>query len=368
MFRFFAVKDAKIVLGQMPATIETMDPVDRIIADNSPDSCQKLLILDAPELVGVGSELAGRTLVFCDDVRDYRRAKQLADPGVNVVERFTDLDADVLAGVDLVWLRLPKALGALDQYAARVANFADDFVILLGGARERHLNRSMNEVLASHFGKVNATLGRQKSRALRAVSPHGGREDWPRHRRHTDVQVGEKNIPITLWANGATFATNKIDAGTKLLIDHLGMVADADVYLDLGSGNGVLATLLAKLQPTSVVHALDSSWAACDATSATAKTAVVDVQTHWASDLSGFEDGSIDVIVTNPPFHRGQAKDSDPTLELFAGASRVLSDGGELWCVYNSHLPWKAALNERVGTTTVITQNTGYTLTRTVKN
>lgn len=345
-----------------------MDPVDRIIADNSPDSCQKLLILDAPELVPAGGELAGRTIVFCDDVRDYSRAKELASPGVSVVERFQDLDASALAGVDLVWMRLPKSLGALDQYAARVANFADDFVILLGGARERHLNRSMNEVLAKYFGKVNATLGRQKSRALRAVSPHPGVEEWPKHRNHADIRVGQKNIPLTLWANGATFATNKVDAGTRLLIDHLDMVADADVYLDLGSGNGVLATLLAKLQPTSTVHAVDSSWAGCAATEATARTAVVDVQTHWVSDLSGFEAGSIDVIVTNPPFHRGQAKESEPTLELFTQASRVLSAGGEFWCVYNSHLPWKAALNQRVGSTKVIAQNTGYTLTRTVKN
>jgi hypothetical protein len=34
---------------------------------------------------------------------------------------------------------------------------------------------------------------------------------------------------------------------------------------------------------------------------------------------------------------------------LFAGAARVLRPGGELWCVYNSHLPHREALRRIVG-------------------
>ena len=94
------------------------------------------------------------------------------------------------------------------------------------------------------------------------------------------------------------------------------------------------------------------------------RTAGAAVEAHWASGLDAFDDQSIDVIVCNPPFHRGAAKDSAPALTLFAEASRTLGPGGEFWCVFNSHLPWESRLSQLIGPTTLITQNRGYTLTR----
>ncbi|WP_311553666.1 class I SAM-dependent methyltransferase [Propionimicrobium lymphophilum] len=344
-----------------------MDPVDKIIVSNSPEAAHNILVIDAPELVPAAAERAGKVIVFCDDIRDTDRARELAAPGVWVVDGLDDLNADSLADVDLAWLRLPKALGALDQYAQRISAYASDEVMVIAGGRDRHMNRSMNEVLNSHFGGVSATLGRQKSRALRAITPFRSQIDWPRYKRHSEVNVAGRKKPLTLWANGATFATNKVDNGTRLMLGRLGQIADADTYLDLGCGNGILATSLAKMHPDSQIFAIDASWAGVDATRRTASTAKARVDVRWAADLSGFEDSSIDVIVTNPPFHKGIAKESEPTLELFKQAARVLGEGGEFWCVFNSHLPWKAALTKRIGPTDVMEQNTGYTLTRSVK-
>lgn len=344
-----------------------MNPVDRIIVSNSPERAQAILVLDAPELVPEAAERAEQVVVFCDDVRDAARARQHADENVRMVDDLGELDATLLGEVDLAWLRLPKALGALDQYAQLISAYASPEVLLLAGGRDRHMNRSMNEVLANHFGSVSATLGQQKSRALRAQTPFRSQIDWPRNKRHVEVNVAGRKKPMTLWANGATFATNKVDNGTRLMLGRFGQIADADTYLDLGCGNGILATTLAKEHPDSRVFAIDASWAAVDATERTASTAKTRVEVSWAADLSGFEDGAIDVIVTNPPFHRGTAKDSEPTLRLFKQAARVLGEGGEFWCVFNSHLPWKAALTRFIGPTVVMEQNTGYTLTRSVK-
>ncbi len=170
---------------------------------------------------------------------------------------------------------------------------------------------------------------------------------------------------LELWWHGATFAAGRVDAGTRLLIDHLDQVADADRYLDLGCGSGLLATLLALDHPDAPVHATDASWAAVDASRRTA--AGTGVQVQWASDLSGFPDGVLDVIVCNPPFHRGTAKDSDPALAMFTEAARTLGPGGEFWCVFNSHLPWKPTLTRLFGPTRLIAQNRHYTLTRSVR-
>ena len=326
-----------------------MDPVDAIIAATSPEHASHLLVLDAPALVELTRTHGIKVSVWCDDIRDAAAA-----PGELLIDR---LDAKTLAGVDLVWLRLPKALGALQEYAELVAAHAQPHVRLLAGAREKHLNRTMNDVLAQHFLEVSASLGRQKSRALVASGSIPGPLSWPRHRR-----AAIAGHLIDLHWHGATFAAGRVDAGTLLLVNYLGSIADADRYLDLGCGSGVLATLLAREHPDSEVFAVDASWAAVDATRRTAAgTAVVP---RWASDLADLTDDSVDVIVCNPPFHRGTAKDSGPAWQMFAEAARVLGDGGEFWCVFNSHLPWRERLSRLIGPTSQIAQNRHYTLTR----
>ena len=69
------------------------------------------------------------------------------------------------------------------------------------------------------------------------------------------------------------------------------------------------------------------------------------------------------MIATNPPFHQGHAKESEPTLRMFDEAARVLRPGGQLWCVFNSHLPWRRELAARVGRTRVVAQDRNYQLT-----
>ena len=50
-----------------------------------------------------------------------------------------------------------------------------------------------------------------------------------------------------------------------------------------------------------------------------------------------------------------------------AGMVRVLRPGGELWCVFNSHLPWRRELSARLGHTELVAQDPRYTVTRTVR-
>lgn len=337
-----------------------MEPVDRIIVDQSPEHARKLVLIDSPGLVEEAGKVAERVSVWCDDLRARR--------GVPSALLVKDLGPDLFTDADLVWLRLPKSLAGLDEYAELIANNASPDVVVIAGGRVKHMTHSMNEVLATHFGQVNASLGQQKCRVLRAALPFRAEPTWPRAKEH-------RTLGITVVAHGETFAGNKIDPGTALMIKHLSQVPDGEL-LDLGSGNGVLATLLARqlgehdhpgTPGKARVHAVDVSWAAWDATRATARFNRLRVDGRLAANLDDFATASLDAIVCNPPFHRGVAKDSEPAMSMFEDAARVLRPGGEFWCVYNSHLPWKAKLTELIGTTRVIEQNTGYTLTLSVR-
>jgi 16S rRNA (guanine1207-N2)-methyltransferase len=48
---------------------------------------------------------------------------------------------------------------------------------------------------------------------------------------------------------------------------------------------------------------------------------------------------------------------------MFDEAARVLRPGGRLWCVFNSHLPYRKELNVRLGRTQVAAQDPHYTVT-----
>lgn len=278
---------------------------------------------------------------------------------------FEALTPDLVAGARVVLLALPRSLDALDEIAALVAEHADPQVAVVAGGREKHLSRSMNEVLARHLTEVRASRGRQKARVLHAsgVRPDVAPTTWPAVVRHAD-------LGLTVCAHGAAFAGARIDIGTRFLLEHLaGAVPDAARAVDLGCGTGVLATTLAAARPGIAVVATDESAAAVASARATvAANGVADrVRVQRARGTAGIADASQDLVVLNPPFHVGAAVLDDVALLLFAEAARVLRPGGELWCVWNSGLGYRPRLRAVVGPTRQVARSSKFTLTASVR-
>lgn len=337
----------------------SLDPVDQLLLAELGELPERVVVVDSPALA---SHLGGltRVVAWCDDARKYASLPPsvAVGGGLPTGSGLPELGAgfpvqpEELSGVPTLY-RLPKSLGELDEIASAVSRAGG---WLFGGAKIKHLNHAMNSVLGRHFDAVNASLGVRKARVLRGFGANPRPPEWPKKRHHADLD---------LWVSthGATFGGNKIDPGTRLLAEHLGQVGGERV-IDLGSGNGTLSALLARSGRT--VKATDSSWAAVSATRETALLNGLSIEVTWADGLQGVSDASAEAIVSNPPFHQGRAKDSAPTLAMFADAKRVLVPGGEFWCVFNSHLPWKRELARVLGPTKVVAQNPKYTLTRSI--
>ncbi len=253
----------------------------------------------------------------------------------------------------MLW-RLPKAVAAVEEYAHLIARHAAPDVRVTAGGRDKHLSRSMNEALGRHFEQVSASLGRRKARALLAERPQAGPVRWPRLNRLDDLD-------LMVAAHGATFSTNRLDRGTSLLVSCFDRLPDAERAIDLGCGSGILAALLAR-QGRSVT-AVDVTWSACDSAKRTAEANGLPIDVQRRDGLIGWSE-PIDLIVLNPPFHVGSAKDSEPTRALIAQAGAALAEGGELWCVYNAHLPYLSWLRNSIGPTQLVVRDQTYVLTR----
>ena len=229
----------------------------------------------------------------------------------------------------------------------------------------------MNSVIGRHFGQVRASLGRHKSRVLHGTDPRPQAASrpgaaWPRWGEVHLPGLPDGSTAIRVARHGGTFASGKIDPGTRLLLQNLHHLVGvgAERVLDWGSGAGILTAALAGVLPQARLDAVDLSWAGAEATRLTLASNDITAGVHWADGNALLEaSDDYDLVISNPPFHAGIAKDSTATEALIDVAARRLLPGGELWLVHNSHLPW-LRLMRRHGFADVVAQDTGYTVSR----
>lgn len=280
--------------------------------------------------------------------------------GLDDCYRSLPLGEELLSGARVVLLQLPRSLGELDEIAGAIARYAAPDVLVFAGGRIKHMSVGMNEVLRRHFGALNVTPARQKSRVLIATSPiTSDASAWPHSETHDD-------LGLTVCAHGAAFAGTSIDIGTRALLDVLDrMKPDAESAIDLGCGTGVLAAALALQRPRLRVIASDQSSAAVASARATMDANALAERVTVVRDdaLSSRPEDSAELILINPPFHIGSSVHAGIALKLFTDAARVLSPGGELWAVWNTHLGYRPELTRIVGPTRQVGRNTKFTVT-----
>jgi 16S rRNA (guanine1207-N2)-methyltransferase len=348
-----AVDATDRLLLDQAAPLVAADPDGVVVIDDSYGA----LTLGAVALHGARGVRVHQDLL----VGERALARNAERAGLAGSYRSLPLDAEVTRRAQVVLLKAPKALDALREVAEVVAAAADPGVTLLVGGRVKHMTHAMNDVLRDSFTDVAATLARQKSRVLVARGPKPSPPSFPRCRTHDGLVV---------CAHGAVFAGARIDPGTRALLDHLdAMAPDARTALDLGCGTGVLAAALARARPQLAVLACDQSAAAVASARATLAANVlldrVEVRRDDAAET--VPDGSVDLVVCNPPFHVGAAVVTAAADRLFAAAGRVLRPGGELWCVYNGSLPHRPALRRLVGPTRTVGRGARFVVTVSVR-
>lgn len=340
--------------------LRAWDAADTLILDEAEP------LLPGSALVVIGDDYGALTLGALDRGAGRVRVHQDSLSGELALRANGDGDyehlalvPELVAGATLVLLRLPRSLDALEEIAALIAAHADPAVVVIAGGRLKHMSTSMNEVLRRHFGRLDVSLARQKSRLLIAREPIPGPATEPRRQLHRDLGTGG----LSVVATGGVFAGTSIDIGTRALLAALDGLPEYRSAIDLGCGTGILAAELKRRRPEAVVLATDRSAAAVASARLTMAANGLDVTVTRDDALSQQPDGSADLILLNPPFHSGAAVDSRIATKLFAAAARVLRPGGELWTVWNSHLGYRPILERVVGETRQVSRNQKFTVT-----
>jgi 16S rRNA (guanine1207-N2)-methyltransferase len=136
------------------------------------------------------------------------------------------------------------------------------------------------------------------------------------------------------------FSADHIDPGSALLAQHLPASLRGEVA-DLGAGWGFLShAALGKCPNISRINLFeaDSRALAC-----ARKNVTGPAEFHWQDVTTGLP-GKYDHILTNPPFHTGQARDIGLGHAFLTAAAKSLNRGGSLHLVANRQLPYEAHL------------------------
>jgi 16S rRNA (guanine1207-N2)-methyltransferase len=157
------------------------------------------------------------------------------------------------------------------------------------------------------------------------------------------IEAGAPRLEGALgfWTQPGVFSWNRVDPGSKLLLEQLPPMAGKGA--DLGCGIGVFARQILGSPAVRELHLLDIDARAI----ACARRNLPDERArfHWADlrNFSGIAAG-LDFVVTNPPFHDGGAEDQDLGRAFLAQAAYLLRAGGVCWVVANRHLPYEELL------------------------
>lgn len=352
------------------------DAADRLILD---ESAAVRAAMGAGEIVVIGDGYGALALgAAFDGARDVR-VHQDSLPGERAIaanaqalglgDRVSSgpLDAALVSGARVVLLRLPRALDALRDIAGLIAAHAASDVVVVSGGRLKHMTVAMNDLLRTVFDTLDVTHARQKSRVLIARGPHDGRDPVPAVARVEGLEVR---------AFGGAFAGARLDVGTRALLAALDAAPTApsggtveDPWIDLACGTGIVGAWLARRHPQVHVYACDQSAVAVASARATAAAnGLTDrMAVARADGLEERADASASFIALNPPFHSGAALTAEIAERLFADAGRVLRPGGELWCVWNSPLAYRPALQRLVGPTRQVARDPKFTVTVSTK-
>ena len=168
---------------------------------------------------------------------------------------------------------------------------------------------------------------------------------------------------LDAWSQPGIFAWDRIDPGSALLAQHLPPLAG--VGADLGCGYGALATVALASPAVASLRLIDLDRRAVEA----ARLNVQDPRAsfEWADVRTLAVTGTLDFVVSNPPFHDGGEEDRRLGQGFIRQASALLRRGGVAWIVANRHLPYERELNGAFGRVRPVVEGAGYKVFEAVK-
>jgi 16S rRNA (guanine1207-N2)-methyltransferase len=277
--------------------------------------------------------------------------------GVSLPERVSLLP-ERAASVDLVVIEAPQSRPLARRWLVEAFELLKPGGSLyLAGPNDQGIQSIIADARAL-FGSVGQPGYGGKARVAQALrGSERGTPEWaaaggiaPGTWHEMQLEVGGEQL--ALRSLPGVFSFNRLDEGTRLLIDNLPELAGLRV-LDAGCGYGAIG-LVAARRGAALVDMVDASLLAVAAARATLRLHHVELANVLASDvLHAVARRSYDLVLCNPPFHAGKHVAYDVAQVMIEQSRAVLGPGGRLILVANRFIRYDQLMQglfERVDT------------------
>lgn len=269
--------------------------------------------------------------------------------------------------LDCVLIKIPKTLALLEHqlFQLRGLLHRDSHIIAAGMARIIH--SSTLELFETILGPTTTTRAWKKSRLIKTERDHSMNEGQSRFPQCYQLVV-DREYQISNHAS--LFSRDRLDQGSRFLIENMPVAENYKCIVDLGCGNGVLGIIAASLNPQASLLFSDESHMAMASAEENFRHAFT--QQREAVFLAGdclqtLVPNSRDLVLNNPPLHQQHNNSDAIAWNMFKDARRVLVVGGELWVVGNRHLGYHAKLKKLFGNCETRAGNKKYVILKATK-
>ena len=142
-----------------------------------------------------------------------------------------------------------------------------------------------------------------------------------------NVDMFEKRFRFS--TNSGVFSKDKVDYGTKLLLNNIVIHKKSGKLLDLGCGYGVLGVILGENYKNLDIDMVDVNERAVTLANYNLQLNGVNGVNCYVSNIYEGVNSKYDYIVTNPPIRAGK----DVLLQFLVGSYDYLVSDGQLWFV-----------------------------------
>ncbi|MFI8003231.1 methyltransferase [Streptomyces sp. NPDC086010] len=271
--------------------------------------------------------------------------------------------------VDLLLVRVPKSLALLEDQLHRLAPAVHAGTVVIGTGMVKEIHTSTLKLFERIIGPTRTSLAVRKARLIHCTpDPSLPRtpSPWPYHYDlPDDIGVASGR---TVTNHAGIFCAERLDVGTRFFLKHLPARSGPDHIVDLGCGNGVVGTAAALANPAASVTFIDESYQAVASAEATFRANTdADAAFVVGDAMADVAPRSVDLVLTNPPFHSHQAVTDATARNMFRGAHASLRQGGELWVVGNRHLGYHTQLRRIFGNCVTVAGDPKFVVLRAVK-
>ncbi|MGL6315843.1 methyltransferase [Vibrio sp. WXL103] len=265
----------------------------------------------------------------------------LAQNQCTSIQMLTSVDS-LPQDVDLVLMQLPKSNRMLTWQLHQIQRYLPQGTPVIAVNKAKEIHTSTLKLFERYLGETTTSLAWKKHRLVFSSVDKSIQQQVA---NSCDWQVEEYGITLRNLAN--VYSGESLDLGARLILKHLPDNLGQARVIDLGCGNGVLSVRLAQLNPDISLTCVDESFMAVkSAQDNLAENGLTQPAQGVANNcLDGFEAGSADFIVCNPPFHQQQAVTDHIAWQMFCDAKHVLSKGGKLLVIGNRHLGYHNKLS-----------------------